>query len=400
MEVKTTIPVNPDLTVWGLASKATANGATTYTVLASTVTPSNSGDQLCVGLQTAGTYCPIKYHASYTPGNSGSVPAISDSCGAVEQVQQSVNTQADTLQQQGFTGDASVGLVKTGETFVQQEVVESAGLGTGGTLVEDQSAFVAQQTQAATIAATTTQPPASTTTGIDFSNLLGGVVTTKTTTRFGQVADEVAAPSSTTTMASTTTGSAGASGPDSGSDSTTTSTTTTAAPTTTMLNTVDMTGSVTIVVPDTATVTDVQLELAMKKSLASEYSVDEDNIQVSISTGGGRRLSRDVSFDFTITVPEAEKTAAKTKTDTLNSNTDTLTAALKTEIIAVTQNTNSPVTESQLAGLAANNFAAQEATTTSTTTRTAVGSPDPASGAERAITAITAAALVLLGLRL
>jgi hypothetical protein len=167
-----------------------------------------------------------------------------------------------------------------------------------------------------------------------------------------------------------------------------TTTTTIAAATT-----VDMTGSVSVSIPDTTTVSTAQLTTAMKKSLATEFSVPENNVQVSIQSGGGRRLATTHTFDFTITVPAASQTAAQTKADNLGTNPTTLTTELKNNIVAVTSGTAAPVTLTQLSGTSASGFAA---TTVTTSARPVTSS---AGRTETATTAMVVASLVSIALR-
>jgi hypothetical protein len=155
LAINALISVNPALSSYGTATKSDTS---VYTVSTTTATLDGTGQKLCVPVQAAGTYCPIKYLPAYTPGTTFTGTGVDDSCSSMVAVTQSATSQSQELQAAGYTGSGN--LVKVGQATPPPSSgsldTSGAVLGTNG-VIENVDDAVATATEAP--GGGTTAPP-------------------------------------------------------------------------------------------------------------------------------------------------------------------------------------------------------------------------------------------------
>lgn len=318
LAINALISVNPALTSYGTATKSDTS---VYTVSTTTSTLDGTGQKLCVPVQAAGTYCPIKYLPAYTPGTTFTGTGVDDSCSSIDAVTQSVTSQSQALQAAGYTGSGN--LVKVGETTPPPSSgpldTSGAVLGTAGVVENVDEAI-----------ATATEAPGGGTTATPCTNIFGGCAPTPTPAPT-PVPAPTPAPTSAPTPAPTTTPNPFSNTPapwveaeGGGADPTPVAT---------------FSGVLTIAATG---VTKAQMEVAMKKTLEAKMcasTADKCTVEVVVTESRRlqeapvRNLAGNFAVQFKVTVPETKATAVQSVVTATEASTSDMLTTLKEKLV-------------------------------------------------------------------
>jgi len=318
LAINALISVNPALTSYGTATKSDTS---VYTVSTTTSTLDGTGQKLCVPVQAAGTYCPIKYLPAYTPGTTFTGTGVDDSCSSIDAVTQSVTSQSQALEAAGYTGSGN--LVKVGQTTPPPSSgpldTSGAVLGTAGVVENVDDAI-----------ATATEAPGGGTTAPPCTNIFGCAPTpTPAPTPVPPVPAPTPAPTSAPTPAPTTTPNpfSNTQAPwveaEGGGDPTPVAT---------------FSGVLTIAATG---VTKAQMEVAMKKTLEAKMcasTADKCTVEVVVTESRRlqeapvRNLAGNFAVQFKVTVPETKATAVQSVVTATETSTSDMLTTLKEKL--------------------------------------------------------------------